>query len=97
MTTLCRPFLAFAVIALTGLAHAAAPSSVVSTEQVRAELLAHAPEGVAPGKPLWLGLRIEHQPHRRHRPRRRIGLRPEAGLTSSSSQMRPAKLWDYTG
>ena len=35
----------------------------VRTEQVRAELLAHAPEGVAPGKPLWLGLRIDHQPH----------------------------------
>jgi hypothetical protein len=30
---------------------------------VRAELVAHAPEGVAPGKPLWLGLLIEHQPH----------------------------------
>ena len=35
----------------------------VSTPQVRAELVAHAPEGVAPGKPLWLGLKIEHAPH----------------------------------
>jgi thiol:disulfide interchange protein DsbD len=34
--------------------------AVVKTDQVRAELLAHAPEGVAAGKPLWLGLRIEH-------------------------------------
>ena len=34
----------------------------VSTPHVRAELLAHAPEGVAPGRPLWLGLRISHQP-----------------------------------
>jgi DsbC/DsbD-like thiol-disulfide interchange protein len=36
---------------------------VVTTPQVRAELVAHAPEGVLPGKPLWLGLKIEHQPH----------------------------------
>ena len=36
--------------------------AVVSTPQVRAELLAHAPEGVAPGKPLQLGLRLDHQP-----------------------------------
>ncbi len=42
---------------------AAAPGPVVTTPQVRAELVAHAPEGVAPDKPLWLGLKIEHQPH----------------------------------
>jgi thiol:disulfide interchange protein/DsbC/DsbD-like thiol-disulfide interchange protein len=42
---------------------AAAQSSVVRTDQVRAELIAHAPEGVAPGKKVWLGLLIEHQPH----------------------------------
>ena len=35
----------------------------VRTEQLRAELLAHAPDGVAPGKPLWLGLLLEHAPH----------------------------------
>ncbi|WP_232540071.1 protein-disulfide reductase DsbD family protein [Azohydromonas aeria] len=35
----------------------------VRTEQLRAELLAHAPEGVAAGKPLWLGLLLEHAPH----------------------------------
>ncbi len=40
-----------------------ASTSVVTTPQVRAELIAHAPEGVAAGKPLWLGLKIEHQPH----------------------------------
>src|SRR6185369_6612861 len=40
-----------------------APSAVVKTGEVRAELLAHAPEGLAPGKPVWLGLAIEHQPH----------------------------------
>ncbi|CAA9387755.1 MAG: Cytochrome c-type biogenesis protein DsbD, protein-disulfide reductase [uncultured Ramlibacter sp.] len=36
--------------------------SVVTTERVRAELLAHAPEGVGPGKPVWLGLQLAHQP-----------------------------------
>ena len=47
-------------------AHAQAPappSAVVTTPQVRAELLAHAPEGLGPGKPMWLGLKIVHQPH----------------------------------
>ena len=41
---------------------AAATSSVFSTPRVRAELVAHAPQGVAPGQPLWLGLQITHQP-----------------------------------
>ena len=55
-------FLMFALLwaALPTLAPAA---SVVTTPQVRAELVAHAPEGVGPGKPLLLGLLIEHQPH----------------------------------
>ena len=42
---------------------ASAAGAVVTTPQVRAELLAHAPEGVAAGKPVWLGLSITHQPH----------------------------------
>ena len=42
---------------------AAAPGPVVVTPQVRAELVAHAPEGLAPGKAMSLGLKIEHQPH----------------------------------
>ncbi|MFY9511068.1 MAG: protein-disulfide reductase DsbD domain-containing protein, partial [Rubrivivax sp.] len=41
----------------------AADSAVVTTPQVRAELVAHAPEGVLAGKPVWLGLKIEHAPH----------------------------------
>ncbi|MGA1316814.1 MAG: protein-disulfide reductase DsbD family protein [Rubrivivax sp.] len=38
------------------------PGRVVQTEQVRAELIAHAPEGIAAGRPMWLGLRIDHAP-----------------------------------
>jgi thiol:disulfide interchange protein/DsbC/DsbD-like thiol-disulfide interchange protein len=41
-----------------GGAHAA----VVTTEQVRAELLAWAPQGVQPGQPVWVGLKLTHQP-----------------------------------
>ena len=36
--------------------------SVVTTPQVRAELLAYAPDGVGPGKAVWLGLQLTHQP-----------------------------------
>lgn len=44
------------------LASQTAPSAVVQTEQVRAELLALAPDGVAAGKSVWLGLQLAHQP-----------------------------------
>ena len=37
-------------------------NSVVTTPQVRAELLAYAPDGVGPGKTVWLGLQLTHQP-----------------------------------
>jgi thiol:disulfide interchange protein/DsbC/DsbD-like thiol-disulfide interchange protein len=36
--------------------------NVVTTSRVRAELMAYAPEGVQAGKPLWLGLQLQHQP-----------------------------------
>jgi thiol:disulfide interchange protein DsbD len=36
--------------------------TAVTSERVRAELMAHAPEGVEPGKPVWLGLQLAHQP-----------------------------------
>ena len=55
--------LAAAVLACSSAAAWAAPAAVVTTPQVRAELVAHAPEGLAAGKPLWLGLMIEHAPH----------------------------------
>ena len=38
-------------------------SHVVKTDQVRAELLVHAPQGIRAGQTFWLGLQIEHQPH----------------------------------
>ena len=38
------------------------PSAVVTTPQVRAELMAYAPQGVQAGQALWLGLQIKHQP-----------------------------------
>lgn len=41
---------------------APAAASVVTTPHVRAELVAQAPEGVAPGKPLTLGLLLRHEP-----------------------------------
>ena len=37
-------------------------SAVVQTEQVRAELMAFAPDGVGAGKTVWLGLQLAHQP-----------------------------------
>jgi thiol:disulfide interchange protein/DsbC/DsbD-like thiol-disulfide interchange protein len=36
--------------------------ATVQTEQVRAELLAHAPQGAGPGQTVWLGLQLTHQP-----------------------------------
>lgn len=35
-------------------------SAVVSTPQLRAELVAHAPDGVQTGKTFWLGLHLQH-------------------------------------
>ena len=37
-------------------------TAVVTTPQVRAELVAHAPQGVKAGSPLMLGLLLQHQP-----------------------------------
>jgi thiol:disulfide interchange protein/DsbC/DsbD-like thiol-disulfide interchange protein len=38
-------------------------NSVITTEQVKAELMAHAPDGADPGKTVWVGLQLAHQPH----------------------------------
>ncbi len=53
---------ALVAAALPFTAAAQEAKSVVTTERVRAELLAHAPEGVAPGKTVWVGLQLAHQP-----------------------------------
>ena len=37
-------------------------ANVVTTPRVRAELLAHAPQGLAQGQQAWLGLSLQHQP-----------------------------------
>ena len=52
------------LILLGGGAASAQPGgkSVVVTERTRAELLVHAPDGVEPGKPVWVGLQLAHQP-----------------------------------
>ena len=52
-------------LALGGLvitATAWSQSAVVTTPQVRAELVVHAPNGVQAGQPLWVGLQLQHQP-----------------------------------
>ncbi|GAA6141327.1 thioredoxin family protein [Hydrogenophaga sp. 5NK40-0174] len=36
---------------------------VSQTEQVSAELMAHAPQGASPGAEVWVGLRLSHAPH----------------------------------
>ena len=53
---------AAALLLALPVARAGAPGTVVQTPQVRAELLAFAPQGIAPGKSLWLGLQLTHQP-----------------------------------
>ena len=44
------------------LSHAQNPSAEVITPQVHATLVAHAPQGVQVGQPLWVGLVLNHQP-----------------------------------
>ena len=36
--------------------------AVSQTEQVRSELMAHAPQGVGPGRTVWVGLQLSHAP-----------------------------------
>ncbi|HET8747025.1 MAG TPA: thioredoxin family protein [Ramlibacter sp.] len=61
--TFSRLFATFALAAvLPAVSLAQADKAVVNTDHVRAELLAHAPEGLEAGKQVWVGLRITHQP-----------------------------------
>lgn len=56
-------FTAAALFAPYASAQLGAQKAVVTTDQARTELLAHAPEGVSPGQPVWVGLHIEHKKH----------------------------------
>jgi thiol:disulfide interchange protein DsbD len=57
-------FLAFLVaVVLAVHAGRAQAAPTAETGHARASLLAHAPDGIKPGAAVWLGLRIEHQPH----------------------------------
>jgi thiol:disulfide interchange protein DsbD len=56
-----RALFALLLVALAPL-HANAQKNTVTTDRVRAELMAYAPEGVAPGKAVWVGLQLKHQP-----------------------------------
>ncbi|MDP1528142.1 protein-disulfide reductase DsbD family protein [Rhodoferax sp.] len=63
---LTRPFSALFFLASLALPTAAmaqnSPKNTFTTEQVQAELMAHAPDGVDPGKTVWVGLQLQHQP-----------------------------------
>ncbi len=61
MSAALRPALFLAAALACAAAPLRAQTTVVGTPQVRAELLAHAPQGIAAGKPVQLGLRIAHQ------------------------------------
>ena len=39
-----------------------ASATVVKSDQARAELVAHAPDGAGPGQPVWVGLQLTHTP-----------------------------------
>lgn len=66
MTLLKRSLNALLLIAAcalsTGISAQNTLKQVVSNELVRAELMAFAPQGVAAGKTVWLGLQLKHQP-----------------------------------
>ena len=55
-------FIAVCAISTGAGAQNGSKSSVVTTEQVRAELMAHAPDGADAGKKVWVGLQLTHQP-----------------------------------
>jgi thiol:disulfide interchange protein DsbD len=63
MRGLRKFLLPVAVVLALAPAAAASAGQVVQTEQVRAELVAEAAEGIEPGKTVWLGLKLEHIPH----------------------------------
>ena len=62
-STILQRSLIAALFLMIGAAQAQSPAkTVVSTGQVRAELMAHAPDGADAGKTVWLGLQLTHKP-----------------------------------
>ncbi|MHB8950998.1 MAG: protein-disulfide reductase DsbD family protein [Rhodoferax sp.] len=55
-------FLIAAFAITTGAGAQNSLKSVVTTDQVRAELMAQAPDGAGAGQPVWVGLQLTHQP-----------------------------------
>ncbi len=51
----------YCAVALAQSGAGSSPGAVVTTDQVRAELMAHAPDGAGPGKAVWVGLQLAHQ------------------------------------
>ena len=49
-----------AAVGATGVLGRSDSPAVVENAQIRAELIGHAPQGIGPGKPLWLGLQLRH-------------------------------------
>lgn len=62
LTSFLRPLLVAGLLVGSAQAQVPGAAGVVDTGQVRAELLAHAPEGVQAGRTLWLGLLLQHAP-----------------------------------
>jgi len=64
--TFSRSLIALLLIAVSALSMRATAQNdlklVVSTEQLRAELMAYAPDGADAGKTVWVGLQLKHQP-----------------------------------
>jgi DsbC/DsbD-like thiol-disulfide interchange protein len=59
-----QPFRVVLLLVLALFGHdAIGQTAVVQTDQVRAELVVHAPQGVAAGQPAWLGLKLRHAAH----------------------------------
>ena len=60
MPVLLRLALSLCLLCLSFIAPA---QTALRNEQVQAQLLAHAPQGVQAGQTFWLGLKLEHAPH----------------------------------
>ncbi|MDR3367613.1 thioredoxin family protein [Rhodoferax sp.] len=66
LTLLYRRLIAFVFVAIcaipTGATAQNSLKNVVTTEQMRAELMAYAPDGADAGKTVWVGLQLQHAP-----------------------------------